>query len=82
MKVKEKLLEAYEYQTYPFDELVNKLDLSRDATRNPLISTMFTYQNNGYKSLKFKDIETKYYVPDINISKFDLSLEVIPKKVN
>ena len=80
MKVKEKLLEAYEYQTYPFDELVNKLDLSRDATRNPLISTMFTYQNNGYKSLKFKDIETKYYVPDINISKFDLSLEVIPKK--
>lgn len=77
-KVKSSLLSSYEYQTYPFDELVNKLQIKRDPSRNPLFDTMFAYQNNGFKQIHFNDIQTDYYIPDTGISKFDLSVEAIP----
>ena len=76
--VKTNCLNAYKYQTYPFDELVNKLNVKRDSSRNPLFDTMFTYQNNGLKNVQFNNIKSEYYLPDTNISKFDLSLELIP----
>lgn len=76
--VKETCLNCFEHQEYPFDELVAKLNLPRDNGRNPLFDTMFIYQNNGLEKVDFFGINSKYYMPDTNISKFDLSLEVIP----
>lgn len=78
LNIKDNLLQAYQYQTYPFDELVNKLNIKRDTSRNPLFDTMFIYQNNGYKNITFKDISSEYYTPETDVSKFDLSLEAIP----
>ena len=78
LNIKEKMLKAYEYQTYPFDELVNNLNIKRDTSRNTLFDTMFIYQNNGYGKVNFKNIKTTFYSPDTHISKFDLSLEVLP----
>ena len=78
LNIKDKLLEAYKYQTYPFDELVNKLHLQRDTSRNPLFDTMFIYQNNGYKKFNLNGINAQYFLPDTNISKFDLSVEAVP----
>lgn len=77
-EVKSICLESYKYQSYPFDELVKSLNLTRDTSRNPLFDTMFTYQNNGYKKVNFGEIEAKYYIPKTDISKFDLSLEIVP----
>lgn len=76
LSLKNDLLDAYKYQTYPLDELVNNLDLKRNSSKNPLFDTLFTYQNNGLKSFNFEDFKFKYYVPDTGISKFDLSLEI------
>ena len=77
--IKNNCLEAYKYQYYPFDELVNKLNIQRDTSRNPLFDTMFVYQNNGYDSNStFNGIHYVTYIPHTNISKFDLSLEIIP----
>lgn len=39
---------------------------------------MFIYQNNGYPSIDFADAHAEYFIPDSNVSKFDLSLEIIP----
>lgn len=39
---------------------------------------MFIYQNNGYPELSFNGIKSTYYIPNLKISKFDLSLEIIP----
>jgi len=80
LQVKENLLNSYKYQTYPFDELVSKLNIKRDTSRNPLFDTMFIYQNNGFKEIELDGIKAKYYTPDINISKFDLSVEAVPNK--
>lgn len=77
--VKNNLLEAYKYQTYPFNELVNKLpNLKRDESRNVLFDTMFIYQNNIFKNIEVNEIKVNYYMPDYNVSKFDITLEAIP----
>ncbi len=80
LKLKDNLLDCYKYQTYPFDELVNKLNIKRDTSRNPLFDTMFIYQNSGFKDVQFNNVKTQYYIPDTNISKFDLSLEIVPNQ--
>lgn len=76
--IKDNLLESYNYQNYPFNELINKLNIKRDTSRNPIFDTMFTYQNNGYLDISFGNIKTTYYIPDTSIAKYDLSLEAVP----
>ena len=44
--LKETVLAANENQEYPFEELVEELNLQRDISRNPLFDVMFVYQNN------------------------------------
>ena len=77
-EIKNLCINNYKYQDYPFDELVNQLNIPRDTSRNPLFDTMFIYQNNGNTDIKFNNINAEYYIPDTKISKFDLSLEIIP----
>lgn len=79
-EIKDICLKDFDHQDYPFDELVSKLNLARDDGRNPLFDTMFIYQNNGLEKVNFSGINSKYYIPDTDISKFDLSLEVIPNE--
>ena len=76
--IKENCLNSFKHQSYPFDELVKELNIKRDTSRNPLFDVMFIYQNNGYPEINFKNTKAKYFIPDSNLSKFDLSLEVIP----
>ncbi|MBP3597342.1 MAG: amino acid adenylation domain-containing protein [Clostridia bacterium] len=78
-EVREKCLNCFTHQNYPFEELVKELNIPRDVSRNPLIDVMFIYQNTGMNTLKIDNTETKYYTPDTNISKFDFSLEIIPQ---
>lgn len=77
-QVKKNCLACFEHQAYPFDELVNQLNLNRDISRNPLFDTMFVFQNEGNPKIGFGDVKAKYYIPDMNISKFDLTLEIMP----
>ncbi len=44
-QVKERTYEAYDHQMYPFDVLVEDLDLVRDTSRSPLFDCMLTLQN-------------------------------------
>ncbi|TCN55434.1 amino acid adenylation domain-containing protein [Flavobacterium circumlabens] len=43
--VKNKTLEAYEHQLYPFDELIENLNLKREVSRSPLFDVMLILQN-------------------------------------
>ena len=46
-KVKSTTLEAYEHQVYPFDQLVDDLNLERDASHSPLFDVIIALQNMG-----------------------------------
>ncbi|MCL2865267.1 MAG: amino acid adenylation domain-containing protein, partial [Lachnospiraceae bacterium] len=78
-EVKAFSLGAYENQEYPFEELVEVLDLPRDMSRNPLFDVMFSLdENNEQESktihgVKFDSIEGEHMDA---ISKFDLSLSL------
>ena len=79
INIKNICLENYKYQDYPLNELISKLNIKRDTSRSPLFDTLFTYQNNGLTNINFDGINTKIYIPDTKISKFDFSLEIVPE---
>lgn len=78
--IKNLCLGAFEHQIYPFDELVKELKLKRDISRNPIFDTMFIYQSNGFMPTNLGNIKTSYDIPNANISKLDLALEIVPNE--
>ncbi|UCH96678.1 MAG: amino acid adenylation domain-containing protein, partial [Candidatus Aminicenantes bacterium] len=73
-KVKEQTLSALENQDYPFEMLVEKLNLSGDTTRNPIFDTMFTVQHFYEWDLEVKtgDLTIIPYNIEDRHSMFDL----------
>ncbi|WP_272040588.1 non-ribosomal peptide synthetase, partial [Paenibacillus sp. JJ-100] len=75
-EVKETTLGAYEHQNYPFEELVDKVQVSRDLSRNPLFDTMFSLQNLEDKKVELEGLKLSQYPSDYGMAKFDLSIDV------
>ncbi|MFP7274481.1 amino acid adenylation domain-containing protein [Bacillus paralicheniformis] len=74
-EVRETALEAYEHQDYPFEELVDRLDVVRDMSRNPLFDVMFALQNMERESLTLHDLHLTTIAHDAHkVSKFDMTL--------
>ncbi len=69
-EVKEYCLQAYEYQNYPFEELVEEIDVGRDVSRNPLFDVMLVLQNTG------KEEEQNIITSEEVASKFDLTFDI------
>ena len=80
--VKNTCLEAYNHQTYPFDDLVRNLNVSRDTSRSPMFDVLFTYESGGKPTFKLGEETVEYLIPDNNTSKFDFSLEITPNNEN
>jgi amino acid adenylation domain-containing protein len=73
-EVKEQALMAFENQDYPFETLVEKLELQRDLSRNPLFDTMFIMQNIGNPSIGIKPLTFIPFEVPQTTSKFDLTM--------
>ena len=77
-EVKENSLKAYENQSYQFEELIEKLDVRRDTSRNPLFDVMFNIVDTiTREDVKLEDIILKPYNTGNIISKFDMTLNAI-----
>ncbi|SKA48763.1 amino acid adenylation domain-containing protein, partial [Chitinophaga eiseniae] len=79
-RVKQTTLQAYEHQLYPFDELVQVLDLERDLSRNLLFDVIVVLQNTnieGSSSIPSMDgmTVTRYKSQARQSSQFDLSFD-------
>ncbi|MBK3497213.1 amino acid adenylation domain-containing protein, partial [Viridibacillus sp. YIM B01967] len=72
--VKKHVLEAFENQSYPFEELVQQLGLPRDVNRHPLFTAMFVLENMEMPPLTLPEMEIKRYDYTPECSKFDLTL--------
>ncbi|WP_339298227.1 amino acid adenylation domain-containing protein [Paenibacillus sp. FSL R5-0623] len=75
-EVKETTLGAYEHQNYPFEELVDKVQVSRDLSRNPLFDTMFSLQNLEESEFELEGLKLSSYPSEYGMAKFDLSVDV------
>lgn len=78
--VKNNTLDAYENQDYQFEELVDKLDLQRDLSRNPLFDTMFVLQNMGKQEIKINSLNILPFEHERKVSLFDIRLEAIEEE--
>ncbi len=78
-EVKVNALGAYENQNYQFEELVEKLDIRRDMSRNPLFDVMFVLQNTEARECVIEGLTLKRYEKKQSVSKFDITIEAIEK---
>ncbi|MCV9927841.1 amino acid adenylation domain-containing protein [Flavobacterium sp. LS1R49] len=82
---KRTLLEAYQHQNYPFDDLIGNLNLKRDMSRSALFDVMVVLQNQGQlKNLvngeELTGLEIKNYEFKSKTSQFDVSFVFIEKE--
>ncbi len=81
-EVKENALGAYANQDYQFEELVEKLKVSRDFSRNPVFDIMLVLQNMDRVSIELKGLNISTYKAENNISKFDITVIAVEMRDN
>jgi non-ribosomal peptide synthetase component F len=86
-EVKERILEAFENQDYQLEDLVAKVVLDRDVSRNPLFDVMFDVKtleasNNDLPEAYSTDLKFKPYSYKNNTTIIDLVLVCTEKKEN
>ncbi|MDF9457664.1 amino acid adenylation domain-containing protein, partial [Bacillus cereus] len=82
-EVRESSLEAFENQSYQFEELLEKVNVEKDMSRNPLFDVMFTFiskEKDAELNLELDGLFMKSMSVDSTVSKFDLSLNMVEKE--
>lgn len=73
-EVRDHALQAFEHQDYQFEMLVEKMDIRRDLSRNPLFDVSFILQNMEATDLNISDLRFVGMEVANPVVKFDLSL--------
>lgn len=72
--MREKCLNSFQNQSYPFDKVIEQINPDRSFGNNPIFSTMFSYQKDilqQHDAYKLQLLPNKQ-----DVSKFDISLAV------
>ncbi len=69
--------EAFDNQLYPYDKIVEDLDIKRDPSRNPIFDVLVVLQNNESTNLEFDGLTVLPYMEGCKkeASKFDITFE-------
>jgi amino acid adenylation domain-containing protein len=78
-EVKGRTLEAFENQGFQFEDLVEKVLVTRDLGRNPLFDVMFSMQNMDRQSLSVTGLEVEMIPLENRVANFDLFLQAVEK---
>lgn len=76
-EVQEQAGAMFKNQDYQFEDLIEKLSLKRDGSRNPLFNVAFTLENMEMAFLNQFGGKLEPYATENKISKFDFTLYVI-----
>jgi amino acid adenylation domain-containing protein len=81
-EVKTRVLEAFENQEYHFEDLVDRVSINRDASRNPLFDVVLALPNMGAPTGNLPEVEVpglkvESYESKILTAKFDLNLTCV-----
>jgi len=83
--VRQRTVEAFSHQSYPFDLLVEELGLGSDQSRSPLFDVVVILQNidlNNDEALQLNGVKVSQEPARIEISKSDLRFQFIAGKQN
>jgi amino acid adenylation domain-containing protein len=81
-RIKQNTFNAYAHQMYPFDRLVEDLNLPRDTSRSAIFDVMLVLQNNGnnIEEFQLKDGQENLIMDlGLQTSKFDLLINVMER---
>ncbi|NOQ28176.1 MAG: AMP-binding protein, partial [Bacteroidales bacterium] len=76
-EIKQTTIGAFDNQDYQFEDLVEKVLVERDTSRNPLFDVMFNLLNYSEFSGDLSNFGNDRYVHTSGISKFDLTLVAV-----
>ncbi len=76
-QVKENSLKAFDNQEYQFEVMIDKLNLRRDLSRNPIFDVMFVLQNMDIVARESMGLRFIPFPYTHKAAKFDLALEAI-----
>ena len=75
-QTKQNIIEAFQYQEYPFDQLVEDLKLPRDVDRSPLFDIMVVLHDKESEDIAMPDLEgltIEQLTDDDTTSRYDMS---------
>jgi amino acid adenylation domain-containing protein/non-ribosomal peptide synthase protein (TIGR01720 family) len=67
--------EAYEHQNFPFDRLVDELNLERDLSRSPLFDVMLSVNDEPAQPLVLDELRVSPFGAGQAAAKYDLTLD-------
>ncbi|WP_186314856.1 non-ribosomal peptide synthetase [Bacillus pumilus] len=76
-QVKEKTMHAFEHQQYPFERLLEKLNVPRDFSRHPLFDTVFTLMPDHGAAQHIGEMQVEIEETNFHVAKFDLTLQAM-----
>ncbi|MGI2909566.1 amino acid adenylation domain-containing protein, partial [Tolypothrix sp. VBCCA 56010] len=77
-EIRETVLDTFENQDYQFEDLVDKLKVPRDTSRNPIFDVMFDLKSEGRgDAAVLNGLKVYPYGFDTRTSKFDMSVNMI-----
>ncbi|HEX6344835.1 amino acid adenylation domain-containing protein [Umezawaea sp.] len=73
------VLEALAHQDAPFEDVVRELNLPRDASRNPLVQTCFSFHDSPVPPFDWPDAVGTLTEYHNDTAKFDVNVVVVPR---
>ncbi|PFE92823.1 hypothetical protein CN325_22420 [Bacillus thuringiensis] len=79
-EVKQRSMDAFEHQEYPFEKLVNEVVKDRQYNRNPLFNTMIALQNIDLYQMDFLGGKVRLSTEHEHFAMFDLNMQIYELK--
>ncbi|GAB5525196.1 MAG: hypothetical protein Roseis2KO_30680 [Roseivirga sp.] len=73
-QIKSNVISCFDHKEYPYEEMVDDLNVERDTSRNPLFDIAFDYRNFEESRLELSGILLEPFDRAEAVSKFDLTL--------
>lgn len=78
-QVRRVVVEAYDHQDLPFEEVIEALSLQRERSLSPLFNVMMVWEDDPLSAFALKDLEVDHLPWEPTASEFDLVLMVVNK---
>lgn len=72
-EIKNTTIDAFSNESYPYDKLIDELDLERRPDRTPLFDVAIVFQNPDKKKLHIPDFQIEPFNRVDGVSKYDLT---------
>jgi amino acid adenylation domain-containing protein len=78
-RASDRVAEAVEFQDIPFDEVVRAVAPARDSSRNPLVSTAFSFHDSAMPDFDWPSAAGNFVERHNGSAKFDLNIVAVPR---